>query len=310
MANLVRNIFKYSRDYLRSSYRLVHNDVNKDKVETQIQKDDDDFSRRNYTKPTDTQSPRIVNFFEDSPSTKTTSSDTWTYRSQELPKPDLPSKNYLVRELRQDTQNLRTGINENRSREQSNANLTNLLIEIKSALEEIKRREVQTNTVANIPSTYLGHLRMMIVKNEREDREKRRLNILIIGLSVLEEDVTSRVSELLEKHLNLYDCVASARVMGKNNNVVLVQLKSAEAKAEIQKNQAVLKPMGIKIRPDLTAGQRFLHRRLREIGLEAMKLGKSVKFGYMWIRIDDVKYYWNYRTDSLQPQRSGNEWNS
>ncbi|XP_015110015.1 uncharacterized protein LOC107036511 [Diachasma alloeum] len=301
MANLVRNIFKYSRDYLRSSCRLVHNEV-KDKVETQVQKEDEDFSRRSDSKLTDPEAPLIVNFFEESPSPKKTPSDIWKYRSQELPRPSLPLREDLVRESRRDAANLRSELYEKeRTWEQSTARLENVLIEIKSALEEMKRREAQASAAAHHRSAYLNHLRIMAAKIEREDKERRRFNILVVGVSASDEDATSRASELLEKYFNLRDCVASARVVGKRRDVLVVQLTSAEAKAEVTRNRALLKDTGILIRPDLTIGQRFLHRRLREIGFEAMKLGKSVKLGYTWVRIDDVKYYWNYRTDSLQP---------
>ncbi|XP_011301401.1 28S ribosomal protein S18c, mitochondrial [Fopius arisanus] len=42
MSNLVRNIFKYSGNYLKSSYRLVHNEVSKHQVDTQVQVEEAD----------------------------------------------------------------------------------------------------------------------------------------------------------------------------------------------------------------------------------------------------------------------------
>lgn len=247
--------------------------------------------------------PLIVNFFDEKSIMK---------KNQALRTEVPANQEDLMRRLKQEAEISKAELDEKkRMWEKSNAMLEKVLTDIKTTLLDLQRREaLQANSF--LSAQQIHQLKMIAAKNEREERRKRQLNIIVLGMQIFDEDLMQKASEFLEKHFHLRNCVSSARTLGRNREILVIQLTDMTVKTQILKNLGILKDMDIRIRPDLTDEQRFVHRKLRGIGWEAMNMGKEVRIGYAWVEIDHVKYYWCGFTHSLRPAstRYYKYWNS
>ena len=108
---------------------------------------------------------------------------------------------------------------------------------------------------------------------EMNEREKKKKNIVIVGLPEKEGSCESQIEDLIKEKLklNLKDTkISQARRMGRKNTqrpsprLVLVTFESVSSKQLVMRNRRKLAGTAIHINNDLTRDQRILEKNLRE----------------------------------------------
>ncbi|XP_036150976.1 golgin subfamily A member 6-like protein 22, partial [Monomorium pharaonis] len=149
--------------------------------------------------------------------------------------------------------------------------------------------------------------------NERKEREARRRNIVIKGVSWKNERVEEEVSKFIKENLKVEVGVEKAfRTRIKEKDIVIASLENREQKREIMVRKKELR-QGIWIEDDLTKEERGIQRKLRERARSEREKGRKDTWEYLeefdvlgltetwieeegWRRIKDKlpnKFRWN-----------------
>lgn len=131
---------------------------------------------------------------------------------------------------------------------------------------------------------------------EKQDRARRKLNVIIKGLDATPNTVKEITTNFLHSRFHRNDCLADARVIGSNSNseAILATLKSWEDKlAILRMKKSVLGNQQIFIEHDNTPTERVIERHLRKVEKVERAKGKEVVRAYGRLRIDGVWLPWN-----------------
>lgn len=138
---------------------------------------------------------------------------------------------------------------------------------------------------------------------ERLDKEKRKNNIIISGLTIDTEDpiaLKEGMTNMLETHLGIKTDIKRTQKIG--SETCLIELGSEEEKVNILRNKNKLKnvkPEKIWISEDLTKREHQKVKALREIGREMREKGKKVKMGYNKVTVDGKEWRWNHEKEKV-----------
>lgn len=143
--------------------------------------------------------------------------------------------------------------------------------------------------------------------NERVDRQNRKKNIIIKGLSegkkMVEQDVEKFIEEALRIEVKIKR-VSEIKTKGKNK-WMLAELESWEQKKEVMEKKKNLEK-SVRIEDDLTKKEREIQEKLRVIAREEREKGDvKVRIGYKKIFLKQKWYWWNEREDKLQEGSDG-----
>ena len=103
---------------------------------------------------------------------------------------------------------------------------------------------------------------------EKQDREHRGNNIIIQGLKIEDAKIKEDTQRFLRAELGFEGEVSETKKVGKNRDVIAVNIDSFKNKQEIMKSKAKLRNKPIFINNDMTVKesdiQRILRNRVRE----------------------------------------------
>lgn len=143
----------------------------------------------------------------------------------------------------------------------------------------------------------------LLRKIDQLEREQKRLNITIKGLSCSSSTVQAALSNLLREVFGLNDVLQSVRFIplnGRSSNIVIVQLNAPETKSHILKNKKKLRSIvsckNVYIEKDLTSNEHKIAQKIGEIARAARDDKKKVFYSHNWICIDDSSFRWDDQT--------------
>lgn len=141
---------------------------------------------------------------------------------------------------------------------------------------------------------------------EMQDRENRKLNIIIRGLQATPESALERTSSFLRTDFMKDGCVLEARILKSKSKskskpcMILAKLASWEIKRDIlSRKKEVLGDREIFIDNDLTQMQRAIEGHVRKVARQERTKGKVVILGREKLSIDGVWYRWNEVGENL-----------
>ncbi|KAK9719690.1 hypothetical protein QE152_g22541 [Popillia japonica] len=143
------------------------------------------------------------------------------------------------------------------------------------------------------------------------DREKRKNNIIVSGLTIDAEDPTvlkQAVTNMIKQHLKIDIAIKTTKKIG--TQTCVVELEKAEDKINIMRNKHLLKnvhPDKIYINEDLTKQEKDKMKIMREKAKEEIEKGNTVKIGYNKIIVNGVEWRWhNKEKKIIQPSIAKN----
>lgn len=143
-------------------------------------------------------------------------------------------------------------------------------------------------------------IKSLEMSNEKSDRERRKKNIVISGVTFNETNCKGESSEFLKEKLNIDVCVKRAHsIKTKNSSLTIISLESWEQKMEVMKKKKELE-RGIYVEDDLTQKEREIQKWLRDIAKEERNKGKDARVGYMKLYIDGRCKRYNEKTEKLE----------
>lgn len=138
------------------------------------------------------------------------------------------------------------------------------------------------------------------------EKEQKCLNIKIKGLPCTASNTQDMVAALLGTVFGLHEVIQWTRYIplkGKMPNIVIVQLKTDEARSLILKNKRKMADSeatkNIFIDKDLTTSESKVANEIMALARSARNDGKKVSFSYNWINIDNTSYQWDDQTQKL-----------
>lgn len=139
-------------------------------------------------------------------------------------------------------------------------------------------------------------------------KKTKKNNIVIRGLEAKDKPIKEIVTKFIEEKFKVGEAIVEVWINGpKENEIIIVEMRSWEEKQVIMKNKNILKGKGrekeVYIDHDLTKEERGVQRKLRELAKEEEKKGNDVRVGYRKMKIGDEWYKWNEEKESLEPDR-------
>lgn len=173
--------------------------------------------------------------------------------------------------------------------------------------QEIKQRE-QENAIEKEKVKILQESVMKIERKlELEEKERRKLNIIIKGKSFNKENLRNDVNEFIKEKINPDVTITEAKLIeSKSNSFVAAKVENMNGKTIIMKEKWKLKreEERIYIDNDLTPLERNVQKKLREIGKQARENNKNVKIGYQKIKINDKWFKWDFQEMDIKEQKN------
>lgn len=150
---------------------------------------------------------------------------------------------------------------------------------------------------------------------EKLDKEARKLNLMVKGLSCTTENVEAEMNAFLELNFALKDKIEQASILSREKNLVKIKMRDWDSKLSILKNKYTkLKGQNIYVDNDLTDTERRINWDIRNyVKLERTRAkGQEAKAGYMKIYLNGIWMQWdkeNKRPISSKPrQAQGHTW--
>lgn len=149
-----------------------------------------------------------------------------------------------------------------------------------------------------------GRIDILEGRLEAMDKEKRKCNVIIKGLTDEQVDETE-INNFLETNVNVKIQVKKISHISKQKegNIVLVEMNTWDEKQAIMKNKFRLKGTKVYVEHDLTLEERRIEAEIRRIAREERKKGKQVKIGYKKVIINGEIYEWSKQDDGVVQQK-------
>lgn len=164
--------------------------------------------------------------------------------------------------------------------------------EMKELRAEMRRREEEWEKERTQMTNRIEKLEQQL---EKDDRDKRRNNIIITGMIAESGNETETVRQFLDRKLEVKAQIVKARKIQRRGktSMIVAEIESWECKRDIMKAKNKLKGSDMYIENDLTYKERHIQREIRSIAKEARSKGKRAKVTYRRVTIDDEEYEWN-----------------
>lgn len=177
-------------------------------------------------------------------------------------------------------------------------------INIEHRLEKLENKKEQNETNSEKQSNINELLKNMESKIEHLEKEKRKNNIIIIGIEMGKDNspLNKHIEEFIVKKLKIQINIISAGIINQQKNMIIATVATWEEKKEIMKNKAKLKEERIYINNDLTIEERNIQKNLVRISKEQKELGKNVKIGYQKLIIEGKTYVWEDAKNGIFPK--------
>lgn len=145
-----------------------------------------------------------------------------------------------------------------------------------------------------------GRLLKMEKSYERQEREKRRNKIIMMGVKMnaeREEKLKQEVQSFLNEKI-VETKIKSAHKLAEKT--YLVELEDREEKSKVMRSKSKLKGTEIYINDDYTPRERKIQLELKEVAKREREKGNAVKVGYKRITINSKMYVWE-EGEGLKP---------
>lgn len=164
-------------------------------------------------------------------------------------------------------------------------------------LESRKNEEIQKKEEEELSRK----VKWMEWKIEKEEREKRKRNIVIKGVKKTEsiEREIEEICRSIEVKVEIEGIKELRTGREERGEMILVKLKDEEMKREVMRNKGKLKGKEIWIEEDLIFRERRIKRNLRRIAEEERREGKKIRQGYGKIWIEDRWWFWDEERETL-----------
>lgn len=134
-------------------------------------------------------------------------------------------------------------------------------------------------------------------KEESRDKEARRNNIVIHGITVDRDEGKEKIEEILREQLDVDVGIVEAFPIGKtdrkkNSISVLAKLSSDRDKKTVMKYRHKLNGAEMYITHDRTVREREIQRKIMRIADEEERNGKIVRVGYRKLQVNETHYVW------------------
>lgn len=224
-----------------------------------------------------------------------------------------------ITELKKD---MRSGNDDlKKSMEENNLQMKSMIEETRKEIAEIKEKEKvwneerkqlmqalktkETDYTKEIERSHALENRIAQLENrgEREEKEKRRNNIVIKGKEFNENHLQKEVQEFVKKFLEV-DVDIKEAYKNKTGKIVKVKLETWGQKTAVMKAKHKLRQINeeIYIDNDLTITEGNIQREIRKIAEEERKKGSYTKIGYQKLKINNKWFVWEKEMHTLKEQ--------
>lgn len=171
-------------------------------------------------------------------------------------------------------------------------NTAELREEIKEIRKEMNKKEQKWEEEKK---ELVSRIEKLEERAQKEERCKRRNNIVITGLTTTRGKEKEAIEDLITAKLKVQAKITNAYQIGKEqqSHVIIAEVESWERKQEIMANKMKLRNTRIYINNDLTTEERRIQKEIRSIAREEKAKGNKVKTGYQKIILNDKEYRWN-----------------
>lgn len=175
-----------------------------------------------------------------------------------------------------------------------------LMEELKEMRKEMKRKEEKWEEERE---QLISRIEILENRQESEEREKKKNNIVVKGLSIENENenVKEKVEEFIKKEMKIETKLTKAMKIniGTKSEMILAQVESWEMKRKIMEGKSKLKGTKIYVDNDLTKNEREIQREIRNIVRETARAGDKVRIGYQKLAINEKEYKWSKKERGL-----------
>lgn len=140
----------------------------------------------------------------------------------------------------------------------------------------------------------LNRVEQLEIKMNMQEKEKRKLNLILKGTQINGTEIKNDIQHLLENRLGIKIKIVEAYNISKNKtrDVLLAQVENMHQKQEILRNKNKFTGSNIYVENDLTVEERKIQSEIRKIGKMEKEKGKNVRIGYRKITIDGIRFNW------------------
>lgn len=183
-------------------------------------------------------------------------------------------------------------------------------IEQRSYQEEMKKIKEENAEIKKQNEELRTELKTIHSRLEYMDRDKRRHNIVVTGLTLdnIQQDMIEvEMKSFFRKNMEIEPKMKEIKKIGPK--VHLIELEDGCEKREVMRNKAKLKNYRrekVFIMDDLTKKQRDIQRKLGKIAREEREKGKTVKEAFQKLFIDNIQYRWNDENECIEQLPSKN----
>ncbi|XP_044755086.1 uncharacterized protein KIAA2012-like [Coccinella septempunctata] len=171
-------------------------------------------------------------------------------------------------------------------------NTEEVKLEMKNLKEEMKKREMKWEDERK---ELEGRIKVLEEKADREEKMKRKNNIVVKNLKVYDGKEKEEVKKLVDEELNLKVDITKAYKINRGTKVemIVAEIASWDQKQNIMKAKQRLKGKDIYIDNDLTLKERQVQKQILEISRVEKSKEKKVRVGYRKIFIDGKLFVWD-----------------
>lgn len=135
---------------------------------------------------------------------------------------------------------------------------------------------------------------------EKQEKERRKLNIVIKGLEVNTDNLLVEVNTFFPNVFVLNNIISSCRIINVKGKFILATVMNWNSKLEIMKTKSTkLRNTGTFIENDLTPSERTIDYGLRLAAKKERAAGKTVRLGYQKIQLDGIWYPWDKASNEV-----------
>lgn len=193
-------------------------------------------------------------------------------------------------------------MDDNNKMEKLMAMIQEMMSDIKELKAEMRGKEEKWEKEKEQLSNRISELE---IKARKEEREKRKNNIIIKGLQTEHQNTQREVEKLIEEKLQIPAKTLDAFKINKpgKGGIILVKMESWDKKQEMMKRAKKLKGTEIYLDHDLTIEDRKIQYEIRSIAKEENKKGNKTKIEYKKLVIEGVLYKWSEKEKGLVSEK-------
>lgn len=190
-------------------------------------------------------------------------------------------------------------------REEENNVQKELIKSLEERIKSLETQQPQQEKYSNSSDNKKQDERLLVLERnlEREQKEKRKNNIIIKGTKFANQNLREEVKQFLNDKLNVEAEISFVKLIktGQKENI-LAKIETQQQKKEIMKAKAKLKNEKemIFIENDLTFEERKVQRQIIIQAKQQKEEGKEIKIGYHKLKIGNAWHKWDYKTASLK----------